>query len=263
MEGDNINQDKQKLLKIMQELEKDYKMGKISEDKYKYLSKEYKSRLANLNASTRIRHMQGKESKPPSPTVQRSMAEASRREDRALVNKYIVKTEKERKEEMKAARVASNKGIFAIIAVVFLISAFLVGISFGLFAGPQNTAQTTGPVFVSDSAFPQTLTNSSNADDSVSISGPDTGWIEGSANDGTSSNDVNYNVKPSNDFSDTGADSTSSSDKKNSNSDSKTTSSSSKNSNSGTNTGSTSSKNSNTGSSTGSSSSSGSSSKNK
>ncbi|MBZ9571412.1 hypothetical protein KQY27_07620 [Methanobrevibacter sp. TMH8] len=158
----NISQDKQKLLKIMQELKKDYQAGNISEDKYKYLSKEYSNRLANLDATNRIRSMQGRENnqKTPSKAAQRSMAEASRREDKDLVDKYIVKPKVQKK--VQTAPESSNKSKYAILAVVCLIGAFLVGISFGLFSGGPQSAVPGATVLIDDSAFPSFLANASN-----------------------------------------------------------------------------------------------------
>jgi hypothetical protein len=158
---DNISQDKQKLLKVMQELEKDYQAGNISEDKYQYLSDRYSNKLANLNATNRIRSMQGRDSsgKPSSPSVQRSMAEANRREDQDLVNKYVVKQKNEK--SIKKGPEVSNKGKYAIISVVFLIIAFLGGISFGLFSDPQ-TALPTASVMIDDTSFPGFLENATN-----------------------------------------------------------------------------------------------------
>ena len=177
----------------MQELKKDYQAGNISEDKYRYLSKEYSNRLANLDATNRIRNMQGRQinQKPPSKAVQRSMAEASRREDRALVDKYVVKT-KQKQKPHKSSEV-SNKSKYAILAVVCLIGAFLGGISFGLFSGaPQSTVPATS-VLIDDSAFPEVIPNTTNVVTDTGQSGSgggvntttpsDTG--DGTGNDGT------------------------------------------------------------------------------
>lgn len=146
----------------MQELKKDYKAGNISEDKYKYLSKEYSNRLANLNATNRIRNMQGRQNNqnPVSKSAQRSMAEASRREDKNLVDKYIVKP-KEVKKSQKPSE-ASNKSKYAILAVICLIGAFLVGIGFGLFSGGPQSTVPVASVLIDDTAFPEILNNATN-----------------------------------------------------------------------------------------------------
>jgi len=190
---DNINQDKQKLLSIMRELKKDYEAGNISESKYKYLSNEYSSRIANLDATNRIRAMQGRGTaeKSKSSSVQRSMAEASKKEDQNLIDKYVVKP-KENKNIKKTVPV-SNKGKYAILAVVCLIGAFLVGISFGLFTGPQTTIPSAS-VMVDDTAFPDflinatnsTINNSSQTNTDVSV---DTNSSDGGSDSGDSNND--------------------------------------------------------------------------
>ena len=144
----------------MQELKKDYQAGKISEDKYRYLSKEYSNRLATIDATNRVRNMQGRQkgTKPPS-SVQRSMAEASRKEDMNLVNKYVVKPKEDQK--IKKAPEVSNKGKYAILAVICLIGAFLVGISFGLFNGPQTPISAVNAM-IDDTAFPEVISNVTN-----------------------------------------------------------------------------------------------------
>ncbi len=146
----------------MQELKKDYEAGNISEDKYKYLSNQYSNRIANLDATNRIRNMQGRQTikKHNSGPAQRSMAEASKKEDQDLINKYVVKPKGN--ENVKTNVKVSNKGKYAILAVVCLIGAFLVGISFGLFTGPQTTIPTAS-VMVDDTAFPNFLVNATNS----------------------------------------------------------------------------------------------------
>ena len=56
-----MNQDKQKLMQILKNLERDYNDGLISEEKYIYLSNQYKHKIDTVDASNRIRTMQGKD----------------------------------------------------------------------------------------------------------------------------------------------------------------------------------------------------------
>ncbi|RBQ22265.1 hypothetical protein ALNOE001_19890 [Candidatus Methanobinarius endosymbioticus] len=158
---DTISQDKQKLLEIIQELKKDYQAGNISEDKYRYLSKVYSNRLANLDATNKIRNIQGRKNgkRPPSKPVQRSMTKASRKEGQDLVDKYVVRPKEEKL--VKKNPEVSNKEKYAILAVICLIGAFLVGMSFGLFSGPQNAVPATA-VMIDDTSFPDFLANASN-----------------------------------------------------------------------------------------------------
>ena len=169
----------------MQELKKDYQSGNISENKYRYLSKEYSNRLANLDATNRIRNMQGRQvRKAPSRVTQRSMAEASRMEDKALVDKYVIKPKQKRNPQQKSE--ISNKSKYAILAMICLIGAFLVGISFGLFTGgPQASVQLTS-VLIDDTAFPEVIANVTNTTYNDQ-SGPSTTEVSNTTTSGPSS----------------------------------------------------------------------------
>ena len=54
-----MSQDKQKLMQILNNLEKDYEEGLISEEKFIYLSNQYKHKIETIDVSNRIRAMQG------------------------------------------------------------------------------------------------------------------------------------------------------------------------------------------------------------
>ncbi len=148
----NISQDEKKLLKILEELEEDYQAGNISDEKYKYLSKQYNDRLSNITAVDRIRAMQGKKAvkKTPSKFSQRSMAERSKKEDEQLVDKYVVKSEEEKKKSK-----ASNKKVYIGVAIVCIFVAFIAGIGFGIFNFDfQSTSPANAAVTINETAFP-------------------------------------------------------------------------------------------------------------
>jgi len=156
----NISQDKEKLLKLLEELEKDYQTENISDSEYKSLSKEYKDKLSDITAVDRIRAMQGKKvvEKPVIISSKKQMAEKSKEKDEELVDKYVVKTEKEKK-ELKA----SNRRIFAVISIVCLFIAFTAGIGFGIFNFDfQLTDSTNIVVTVNETAFPVVTLNDTN-----------------------------------------------------------------------------------------------------
>lgn len=156
----NISQDKDKLLKLLEGLEEDYQAGNISNSKYKYLSKQYEDRLSDITAVNRIRAMQGKEivKKPAISSSRKQIAEESKKEDEKLVDKYVVKTENEKKESK-----ASSRGIFAIIAIVFLAAAFMAGIGFGMFGFDfQTTTPANAAVTINETAFPVVTSNDTN-----------------------------------------------------------------------------------------------------
>ena len=159
----NISQDKEKLFKLLEELEKDYQAGNISDNEYDFLSKKYGDRLSEINAIDKIRAMQGKKvvEKPVIYSSKKQMAEKSREEDEELVDKYVVKTEKEKKESK-----SSNKRIFAVISIVCLIIAFATGIGFGIFNFDfPPTDQTNVVVTVNETAFPDAKSNDTNKTD--------------------------------------------------------------------------------------------------
>jgi len=172
----------------MQELKKDYQSGNISDDKYEYLSKEYSDRLVNLDVTTRIRNMQGKnDEKSHSKSVQKSMMAASKKEDQELVNKYIMKPKEARTAKKCLNSLNSDK--YAILAVVCLISTFLIGISFGLFNGHQITVPSTS-VMINDTAFPEFLANITNVTiDSTSQSINNVGRTNSTSNNSKYSDD--------------------------------------------------------------------------
>lgn len=58
-----MSDDREKLLQIMSSLEKDYRSGKISAEKYSYFRSKYEDKLNTIDAQAatkRIRSMQGK-----------------------------------------------------------------------------------------------------------------------------------------------------------------------------------------------------------
>jgi len=180
----NISQDKEKLLKLLKELEDDYHTGNISDNKYKYLSKQYEDRLSDITAVDRIRAMQGKKvvEKPVMSSSKRQMAEKSKEEDEKLVDKYVVKTEKEKKESR-----TFNKRIFAVISIVCLFIAFTAGIGFGIFNFDfQPTDPTIVAVTVNETAFPAVTSNDNNK-----TSQRNTTDINGSSNTNPNSNPNN------------------------------------------------------------------------
>lgn len=155
---DNISQDEEKLLKLLEELEEEYHAGNISDDKYKYLSKQYGDRLSDIDAVARIRAMQGKKvvEKQVIYSSKKEIAEKSKEEDEELIDKYVVKTEEEARESK-----AYNKRIFALISIVCLIAAFSAGIGFGIFNFDFQFTDSV-VVTVNESAFPIINSNSTN-----------------------------------------------------------------------------------------------------
>ena len=153
----NISQDKEKLLKLLEELEEEYQAGNISDDKYNYLSKQYEDRLSDIVAVDKIRAMQGKKIvEKPVIYSKKLTDEKSKEEDEELIDKYVIDTKKEEK-ELKAF----NKRIIAVIAIVCLAVAFIAGIGFGIFNFDFPSTQNT-VVTVNETAFPIVKSNGTN-----------------------------------------------------------------------------------------------------
>lgn len=177
----------------------DYREGKISKDKYEYLYKEYNHKLEEIEISSRIRAMQGKETENEDELSHSNLKEALRKsqlEDQELINKFIVRTEKPKK-----PRKPLGNGAIIAIATLALLVAFAAGIGFGVFNFDfnANAMSLFGQASISDSAFPvvvpnvtQNITNytSSNTDyNSTSYSNytPDTNYEPSNQHSGGSS----------------------------------------------------------------------------
>ena len=148
----------------MKELKADHQAGKISDEKYKELSRQYMIKLKNIDASSRIRAMQGRQfssSSKPNRNYRpdRRAAELSRKEDERLVQKYIVNPKRPvNNNKPKASK--SNKGKYSILVVLFLIIAFTAGIGFGMFNFDfQAVNISDASAVVTDSAFPVVIEN--------------------------------------------------------------------------------------------------------
>lgn len=150
----------------MKELKADHQNGKISDEKYKELSRQYMIKLKKIDASSRIRTMQGRKQKYPFSNQysqgirpDKRAAELSRLEDEKLVQKYIVNPKKSSNNQRPKSH-GSNSGKWSVIAVVFLIIAFTAGIGFGMLNFDfKATNISNASAIVTDSAFPAEISN--------------------------------------------------------------------------------------------------------
>ena len=176
----------------MKELKADHQAGKISDEKYKQLSRQYMLKLKNIDASSRIRTMQGRpnsSNQPRNYRPDRRAAELSRREDEKLVQKYVVNPRKPESKKPKSKR--SNNGKYAIIAAIFLILAFTTGIGFGMFNFDFQSANTNSSIIVADSAFPFEINNYSNLNTNATTTASDYSFLNDAADDtATTTTDV-------------------------------------------------------------------------
>jgi hypothetical protein len=153
--NDNINQYKQKLLRSIEGLKQDFNNNKISQDKYNSLLKLYDNKLKTLNATLRVREMQG--------LTKDNDFEHEKEDDELELNhgkrynadKYIVKQYNNKKHENNE-KPKSNKR-YIVIATSFLILAFIAGVTSGFFNYHQKMNSESANVDslqISESAFP-------------------------------------------------------------------------------------------------------------
>lgn len=156
-----MNQDKMKLMQILKNLERDYNDGLISEEKYIYLSNQYRHKIDTIDTSNRIRTMQGKKKVSPRPYSRYEDAnyQKSRDEDERLVEKYIHNPESYNiNSRGKKTKSGGTSPWYIALAVIFLLFAFGAGISFGIFS--ENTNSDVGDIItasatINDTAFPE------------------------------------------------------------------------------------------------------------
>ena len=82
--------DREKLLKIMDSLEADYEVGKISPEKYSYFRSKYEDKLNAIDAkeaTQRIRSMQGKSTSDTTKKKKTKKSAKSKKEKEDLVQK--------------------------------------------------------------------------------------------------------------------------------------------------------------------------------
>lgn len=152
-----MSDDREKLLKIMSSLEKDYKSGKISADKYSYFRSKYEDKLNSIDAQAatqRIRSMQGK---PANNKRKRSRRPANnkRKEEQDLVQKYIINPKKEDAKYNKKEKSSMDGGTFSLLLILVLVIGFTAGVAYGVFNfdfnQPSPDTQSVG--MVQDTAF--------------------------------------------------------------------------------------------------------------
>lgn len=158
-----MNPDRKKLMQILHNLERDYEAGLISEEKYLYLSDQYKHKIETIEVSDRIRAMQGKEETPSSIKPRYDDSQKYQEEKEKLVRKYIHNPETYTVSK-KVEESSSTSPWYIALAVVFLLVAFGAGITFGMssigLGGDVGDMLSTGAT-INDTAFPEVKVNKS------------------------------------------------------------------------------------------------------
>ena len=156
-----MNPDREKLMQILKNLERDYEAGLISEEKYLYLADQYMHKIKTIEDSDRIRAMQGKEETPSSLNSKEDISDKYREEKEQLVRKYVHNPEIYNVKN-KSKESSSASPWYIAVAVVFLLLAFVAGISFGMSnisLDGDVTHVLAGGAKINDTAFPEVKVN--------------------------------------------------------------------------------------------------------
>ncbi|MDY3096907.1 MULTISPECIES: endoglucanase [Methanobrevibacter] len=159
--------DRDKLLKIMDSLEADYRSGRISPEKYSYFRSKYEDKLNAIDAreaTRRIRSMQGK-SNPKTTQKKKSKkpTKTKKEKEEDLVQKYIVNPKKGDARYNKKGKKSMSSGTFKLVLLLVLVVGFTLGVGYGVFNFDfNNFSDTTAVAIVQDSAFPEVVENVSN-----------------------------------------------------------------------------------------------------
>ena len=154
-----MSDDRDKLLGIMNNLESDYRSGKISAEKYSYFRSKYEDKLNSIDArdaTKRIRSMQGKPSTERKKKRSRKPTKNKRRQEQDLVQKYIINPKKSDSKYNKKKKSAMDSGTFKLLLLLILVIGFTAGIAYGIFNFDFGTiSQTDSVAVVDDTAFPE------------------------------------------------------------------------------------------------------------
>ena len=154
-----MSDEREKLLRVMKNLESDYKSGKISAEKYSYFRSKYEDKLNSIDAKAatkRIRSMQGKPaSNDGKRRRRRRPTKNKRKEEQDLVQKYIINPKKDDSKYNKKEKSSMDSGTFKLFLVLILVIGFTAGTAYGIFNLDFGSVPDSDAVaIVSDTAFP-------------------------------------------------------------------------------------------------------------
>lgn len=154
-----MSDDRDKLLGIMNNLESDYRSGKISAEKYSYFRSKYEDKLNSIDArdaTKRIRSMQGKPSTETRKKRSKKPTKNKRKQEQDLVQKYIINPKKSDANYNKKKKSAMDSGTFKLLLLLILVVGFTAGIAYGIFNFDFGTiSQADTVAVVDDTAFPE------------------------------------------------------------------------------------------------------------
>lgn len=154
-----MSDDRDKLLGIMNNLESDYRSGKISAEKYSYFRSKYEDKLNSIDArdaTKRIRSMQGKPSTENRKKRSKKPTKNKRKQEQDLVQRYIINPKKSDAQYNKKKKSAMDSGTFKLLLLLILVVGFTAGIAYGIFNFDFGTiSQVDTVAVVDDTAFPE------------------------------------------------------------------------------------------------------------
>jgi hypothetical protein len=154
-----ISLEKEKIIKSLKELEKEFTKGNIPKSHYISQKRKLTEQLDAFEVADRVRKLQGKE------TAEVIDDEVSEEEENGeLFKKYITPTGLKEKNIQSEGKSLNTK-----IAASILIAAFFIGIVFGVYGFiPQQVSSAS--LFTNDTAFPPfVLNNTTNATNSTNM----------------------------------------------------------------------------------------------
>lgn len=146
-----ISLEKERVIKNLKELEKEYNKGNIPKSHYDFQKRKLTEQLEAFNVADRVRKLQGKET-----TDVTSEETSSEDENKELFKKFITPPGLEEKNIKPKGRSINTK-----IGIGVLVAAFFIGIVFGVYGFiPQQVSSSS--LYTNDSAFPPFTNNSTN-----------------------------------------------------------------------------------------------------
>ncbi len=155
-----MSDDRDKLLKIMSSLEKDYRSGKISAEKYSYFRSKYEDKLNTIDAQAATRKIRSMQGKPADNTRKRKRSKKptgnKKKEEQDLVQKYIINPKKGDAKYNRKEKSSMDSGTFKLLLLLILVVGFTAGVAYGIFNFDFNALSSTDSIaVVQDTAFPE------------------------------------------------------------------------------------------------------------
>lgn len=146
-----ISLEKERAIKSLRELEKEYNKGNIPKSHYEFQKRKLTEQLETFDVADRVRKLQGKET-----TDVTDEEIDSEEENGELFKKFITPPGLKEKNIKPKGRSINTK-----IAAGVLVAAFFIGIVFGVYGFiPQQVSSSS--LFTNDTAFPPFANNSTN-----------------------------------------------------------------------------------------------------